>query len=113
MQIHHHLKWQSLLTVLTWALLKPIESIDAPVLMSTRIDTIWIFNMFIYVPAQLRLLYEGNPMAYIMEKAGGLASTGHMPILDVQPEKIHERIPVFLGSRDDVQEIIDLYKSKW
>lgn len=60
---------------------------------------------------QLRLLYEGNPMAYIIERAGGLASTGKIPILDVQPDQIHQRVPVFLGSRDDVQELIDAYKS--
>ncbi|KAJ6221194.1 hypothetical protein RDWZM_007006 [Blomia tropicalis] len=59
---------------------------------------------------KLRLLYEGNPMAFIIEKAGGLASTGRIPILDVQPQSIHERVPVFLGSRDDVQDLIDCYK---
>lgn len=50
-------------------------------------------------------------MAYIIENAGGLATTGHMPILDVQPQQLHERVPVFLGSRDDVQELLDMYKS--
>ena len=60
---------------------------------------------------QLRLLYEGNPMAYIMENAGGLASNGSIPILDVQPTSLHERVPVFLGSRDDVQDMIDAYKA--
>jgi len=60
---------------------------------------------------KLRLMYEGNPMAYIIENAGGLASTGSDgPILDVKPQKIHERVPVFLGSRDDVQDLIDCYK---
>ena len=49
-------------------------------------------------------------MAFIMENAGGLASTGTMPILDIQPTKIHERCPVFLGSADEVNEIIELYK---
>lgn len=60
---------------------------------------------------KLRLMYEGNPMAYIIEKAGGLATTGHIPILDHQPTKIHERVPVFLGSREDVQELIDCYQN--
>jgi len=59
---------------------------------------------------KLRLLYESNPMAYLVEQAGGLATTGKMPILDVQPTSIHQRVPIFLGSKDDVQEIIDLYK---
>jgi len=58
---------------------------------------------------KLRLQYESNPMAYIIEKAGGIATTGKMPILDVQPKSIHERVPIFLGSKTEVQEIIDLY----
>ncbi len=56
-----------------------------------------------------RLLYEGAPMAYIIEKAGGLATTGHERILDVVPTKIHERTAVFMGSREDVQDVLDLY----
>lgn len=59
---------------------------------------------------KLRLLYECNPMAFIMEQAGGMATTGRKPILDVQPESIHERCPIFLGSVEDVQDVIDLYK---
>lgn len=61
---------------------------------------------------KLRLLYEGNPMAFIIEKAGGLASNGKIPILDIQPKTIHERTPVFLGSKDDVKEILDLINKK-
>jgi fructose-1,6-bisphosphatase I len=73
-------------------------------------------GIFLYPPTQaapdgkLRLLYECNPMAFIIESAGGLATTGRMPVLDLMPTKIHQRAPIFLGSRDDVQEIIDLYK---
>ena len=44
-------------------------------------------------------------MAFIMEQAGGLATTGTKPVLDVQPEAIHQRVPVFLGSREDVEEL--------
>lgn len=54
-------------------------------------------------------MYECNPMAYIMEKAGGLATTGKQRILDIEPTAIHQRVPVFMGSKDDVQEVIDLY----
>jgi len=54
---------------------------------------------------KLRLLYEANPMAMIMEKAGGRASDGKHRILDIIPTKIHQRTPVFLGSRDNVIEI--------
>jgi len=56
---------------------------------------------------KLRLLYECNPMAFIMEAAGGLASSGKGPILDIQPKKIHERSPIFLGSREDVEECVE------
>lgn len=59
---------------------------------------------------QLRLLYECNPMAYIMEKAGGLATTGKEAILDIVPTDIHQRAPVILGSPEDVKEFLDIYK---
>lgn len=55
-------------------------------------------------------MYECNPMAYIVEKAGGMASTGKMRIMDVHPTSIHQRVPFFIGSKDDVQEVIDMYK---
>ncbi|VDN22625.1 unnamed protein product [Dibothriocephalus latus] len=69
-------------------------------------------GIFIYpamkgVPSgKLRLLYECVPMAYLMEQAGGMASNGKIPILDIQPEKIHERAPIYLGSREDVEEVL-------
>uniref|UniRef100_A0A3B5A1I8 Fructose-1,6-bisphosphatase 1 n=1 Tax=Stegastes partitus TaxID=144197 RepID=A0A3B5A1I8_9TELE len=59
---------------------------------------------------KLRLLYEGNPMAFIMEQAGGMASTGYENILDIQPQSIHERSPVAMGSPDDVLEYIAICK---
>ncbi|OWF39037.1 fructose-1,6-bisphosphatase 1-like isoform X2 [Mizuhopecten yessoensis] len=58
---------------------------------------------------KLRLLYESNPMAFIIEQAGGLAITDKKRILDIQPTSIHERCPVFMGSKEDVQEVADLY----
>lgn len=54
---------------------------------------------------KLRLLYEAFPMAFLTEQAGGVATTGTMRILDVQPKSIHERCPVFLGSKDDVNDL--------
>ncbi|XP_060836707.1 fructose-1,6-bisphosphatase 1-like isoform X1 [Rhopalosiphum padi] len=60
---------------------------------------------------KLRLLYEGNPMAYIIEEAGGLASNGKIPILDIQPTALHQRTPVFLGSKEDVNEFLEIYQS--
>ncbi|XP_052795744.1 fructose-1,6-bisphosphatase 1-like [Mya arenaria] len=59
---------------------------------------------------KLRLLYEVNPMSWIVEQAGGLATTGTERVLDIQPTDIHERAPVYLGSKDDVQDVIDMYK---
>lgn len=47
-------------------------------------------------------------MAFIMEQAGGSASTGSIPILDVQPEKLHQRCPVILGSKEDVQDVLNI-----
>ena len=51
---------------------------------------------------KLRLLYEANPMSFIVEQAGGLSSTGRNRILDLQPENLHQRVPVILGSRNEV-----------
>jgi fructose-1,6-bisphosphatase len=56
-------------------------------------------------PGRLRLMYEANPMGLLIEQAGGAASTGRAPILDVQPAELHERVPVILGSRDEVERI--------
>ncbi len=51
------------------------------------------------------MLYESNPMAMIMEQAGGAGSTGTGRILNVRPEAIHDRVPTFLGSIDNVYEL--------
>jgi fructose-1,6-bisphosphatase I len=59
---------------------------------------------------KLRLLYEAAPMAYIIEGAGGMAITGNGRILDHQPTKIHERVPVILGSSEEVKEVQKLYE---
>lgn len=55
---------------------------------------------------KLRLLYECNPMAFLFENAGGMASTGSQPVLDVVPTSIHDRSPIFLGSRLDVEDVL-------
>lgn len=54
---------------------------------------------------KLRLLFELNPMAFLIEQAGGSASNGREPILDLQPQHPHERQPVFIGCREDVARI--------
>ncbi|PWO00937.1 putative FBP1-fructose-1,6-bisphosphatase [Tilletiopsis washingtonensis] len=59
---------------------------------------------------KLRLLYEAFPMAMLTEQAGGVATTGRGRILEVQPKSIHERCPVFLGSKDDVNDLLSFYK---
>ena len=51
---------------------------------------------------KLRLLYEANPLAFIVEQAGGKASNGHQRILDVQPTELHQRTPLIIGSKEDV-----------
>ncbi len=53
---------------------------------------------------KLRLLYEANPMAMIVEQAGGAASTGTGRILEVEPDHLHGRVPLFIGSREDVAD---------
>eukprot|EP01083_Nonionella_stella_P275717 936597_1 len=59
---------------------------------------------------KLRLVYEGNPMAFLIEQAGGLATTGRNRILDLQPQSIHERVPIILGSVEMVREVQELYQ---
>jgi fructose-1,6-bisphosphatase I len=61
---------------------------------------------------KLRLLYEAFPMAYLCEQAGGVATTGTKRILDIEPTGIHERCPVFLGSKEDVQDLIKFYEAE-
>ena len=56
-------------------------------------------------PGKLRLLYEANPMSFIVEQAGGAATDGYQRILDVEPSKLHQRIAVFLGSRNEVERV--------
>ncbi len=53
---------------------------------------------------KLRLMYEANPLAFIVEQAGGRATNGRDRILDIKPENLHQRTPLFIGSEDDVKE---------
>jgi len=52
---------------------------------------------------KLRIMYEANPMAFIIEQAGGAATTGRQRIMEVQPTGLHQRVPVFLGSKEEVE----------
>jgi fructose-1,6-bisphosphatase I/sedoheptulose-1,7-bisphosphatase len=56
-------------------------------------------------PGRLRLMYEANPIAFLVEQAGGFASTGRHRLLDIAPTELHQRIPVILGSRAEVERI--------
>ncbi|MFZ7158457.1 class 1 fructose-bisphosphatase [Avibacterium gallinarum] len=57
-----------------------------------------------YPNGKLRLLYEGNPMAFLAEQAGGLATDGYQRILDLQPTELHQRSPLFVGSKEMVEK---------
>jgi len=61
-------------------------------------------------PGKLRLMYEANPMALIVEQAGGAASTGYERILDIQPEGLHQRVPVILGSKNEVEVVVSYHR---
>ncbi|MDA3922571.1 MAG: class 1 fructose-bisphosphatase [Salinisphaera sp.] len=54
---------------------------------------------------KLRLLYEANPMSFIVEQAGGAASTGTQRIMDIQPNNLHQRCPVIIGSKNEVERV--------
>ena len=54
---------------------------------------------------KLRLMYEANPMAFLVEQAGGAATTGRQRILDIVPGKLHQRVPVILGSKNEVDRV--------
>jgi len=61
-------------------------------------------------PGKLRILYEANPMAFIVEQAGGACSTGRERILDIKPTGIHQRVPVILGSKNEVERIVSYHQ---
>jgi fructose-1,6-bisphosphatase I len=62
-------------------------------------------------PGKLRLMYEANPMAFIVEQAGGMATNGLERIMDIVPGKLHERVSVVLGSKNEVSRITDYHRA--
>lgn len=74
-------------------------------------------GVFLYPPTsdhpqgKLRLLYEANPIAFLAEHAGGIATTGTERVLDVQPDSIHQRTPLLVGSRHEMEELEHCLKS--
>ncbi|OBY51998.1 class 1 fructose-bisphosphatase [Aggregatibacter aphrophilus] len=63
-----------------------------------------------YPNGKLRLLYEGNPMAFLAEQAGGVASDGYNRILDLKPTTLHQRVPLFIGSKEMVKKAEQLMR---
>ncbi len=63
-------------------------------------------------PGKLRLMYEANPMAFIVEQAGGAATDGAQRILDIVPTSLHQRVPVFLGSKNEVERVTQYHSKK-
>ena len=61
---------------------------------------------------RLRLMYEANPMAFIVEQAGGAATDGSTPILDIKPKGLHQRIAVILGSKNEVERVTSYHQEK-
>jgi len=59
---------------------------------------------------KLRLLYEANPMSFIVEQAGGVSSTGYERIMEMTPENLHQRVPVILGSKNEVEVVLGYHK---
>jgi fructose-1,6-bisphosphatase I len=62
-------------------------------------------------PDKLRLMYEANPMSFLVEQAGGISSTGYQRIMDILPTDIHQRVAVILGSKHEVETCIGYHKA--
>jgi fructose-1,6-bisphosphatase I len=60
---------------------------------------------------KLRLLYECNPLAFIVEKAGGKATDGKQSVMDIQPDALHQRTPFFIGSKNMMDELESYLKA--
>jgi len=60
---------------------------------------------------KLRLLYEGAPMSFLLEQAGGKSTTGSQRVMEISPQGVHQRVPVFLGSPDDIDEVAKVYEA--
>ena len=61
-------------------------------------------------PGKLRLLYEANPMSFLVEQAGGASTNGHARILSLQPTKLHERVAVFLGAKEEIDLVTGYHR---
>lgn len=61
---------------------------------------------------KLRLMYEANPMSFIVEQAGGVSSTGYESIMGIQPQSIHQRVSVIMGSKKEVERVVAYHQSR-
>lgn len=61
-------------------------------------------------PGKLRLMYEANPMSFLVEQAGGAAINAHQVMLDITPQHLHERVSVMLGSREEIEKLLALHQ---
>jgi fructose-1,6-bisphosphatase I len=61
-------------------------------------------------PGKLRLMYEANPMAFLVEQAGGAATDGTQRIMDLMPSKLHQRVSVFMGSKNEVERVTGYHR---
>jgi fructose-1,6-bisphosphatase I len=62
-------------------------------------------------PGKLRLMYEANPMSFLIEQAGGASINGQEQILQLQPKQLHERVSVILGSKNEVDRVLAYHQS--
>ncbi|MFY0683605.1 MAG: class 1 fructose-bisphosphatase [Balneola sp.] len=60
-----------------------------------------------YPSGKLRLMYECNPLSFIIEQAGGMATDGHRRIMEIEPKAIHEQTPIYIGSKENVSQVMD------
>jgi fructose-1,6-bisphosphatase I len=61
-------------------------------------------------PGKLRLMYEANPMSFLVEQAGGAATDGEQRIMDLMPSKLHQRVAVVLGSKNEVERVTSYHR---
>ncbi len=60
---------------------------------------------------KLRLVCEAAPLAMVVEQAGGMATDGKSRILDIDPQELHQRVPLFIGSKNDVERVMEIYET--
>jgi fructose-1,6-bisphosphatase I len=61
---------------------------------------------------KLRLMYEANPMSWLIEQAGGASTNGHQRIMEIQPTQLHQRVSVILGSKNEVDRVTSYHTHK-